>query len=67
MLGGKTRNVYLGSCNKMGHEEALARARRRKAEEMSAGYGWERWEIGLGTTTAKPVEALTFIGRSGTR
>jgi len=34
MIEGKVRNVYLGSCKKMSPEEALAKARRRKAEEL---------------------------------
>ena len=34
MVGGKTRNVYLGSCKKMSQEEALARAQKMKAEEL---------------------------------
>ena len=34
MVEGKTRNVYLGSCKKMSREEALERARQRKAEEL---------------------------------
>jgi len=38
MVEGKVRNVYLGSCKKMSHEEALERARSRKAE----GQGIEK-------------------------
>ncbi len=34
MVGGKTRNVYLGSCKKMSREEALQKARRMKAQEL---------------------------------
>jgi hypothetical protein len=34
MVGGKTRNVYLGSCKKMSQEEALARAQMMKAEKL---------------------------------
>jgi len=34
MIEGKVRNVYLGSCKKMSREEALERARQRKAEEL---------------------------------
>jgi hypothetical protein len=32
--GVKIKKVYLGSCKKMSHEEALERARKRKAEEL---------------------------------
>lgn len=34
VIYGKTRNVYLGSCKKMGREEALEKARKKKAEEL---------------------------------
>jgi len=34
MAHGKTRNVYLGSCKKMGRKEALEKARKKKAEEL---------------------------------
>jgi hypothetical protein len=37
MVGGKTRNVYLGSCKKMSQEEALARAQKMKVEELGIG------------------------------
>ncbi len=32
--GGKLRKIYLGSCNKMGQHEALAKAKRLKAEAL---------------------------------
>jgi hypothetical protein len=32
---GKRRKVYLGSCNKMTQDEALAKARKMKAESLS--------------------------------
>jgi hypothetical protein len=34
VIDGKTRNVYLGSCKKMGRKEALEKARKRKAGEL---------------------------------
>jgi len=34
MADGRTRNVYLGSCKKMGREEALEKARKMKAAEL---------------------------------
>ncbi len=34
VVGGRTRNVYLGSCKKMGRKEALEMARKKKAEEL---------------------------------
>jgi hypothetical protein len=34
MIEGKVRNVYLGSCKKVSYQEALERARRRKAEGL---------------------------------
>jgi hypothetical protein len=34
VVDGKTRNVYLGCCKKMGRKEALEKARRKKAEEL---------------------------------
>ena len=34
MIEGKVRNVYLGSSKKVSQEEALERARKRKAEEL---------------------------------
>ncbi len=34
VIEGKTRNVYLGSCKKMGRKEALEKARKKKAEEL---------------------------------
>ncbi len=34
IVGGRTRNVYLGSCKKMGRKEALEKARKKKAEEL---------------------------------
>jgi hypothetical protein len=34
MVGGKTRNVYLGSCKKVSREEALARAQKMKAKDL---------------------------------
>jgi len=32
--GGKVRNVHLGSCKKISEEEALQKARKRKAEGL---------------------------------
>lgn len=34
VVDGKTHNVYLGSCKKMGRKEALEKARKKKAEEL---------------------------------
>ncbi len=34
VVDGKTHNVYLGSCKKMGRKEALENARKKKAEEL---------------------------------
>lgn len=34
IINGKTHNVYLGSCKKMGRNEALEKARKKKAEEL---------------------------------
>ncbi len=34
VIDGKTHNVYLGSCKKMGRKEALEKARKMKAEEL---------------------------------
>jgi hypothetical protein len=34
MVDGKTRSVHLGSCMKLGQEEALQKARRREEMEM---------------------------------
>jgi hypothetical protein len=34
MVGGKTRNVYLGSCKKMSHQEVLEKTRRMKARRI---------------------------------
>ncbi len=34
VVDGKTHNVYLGSCKRMGHKEALVKARKKKAEEL---------------------------------
>jgi hypothetical protein len=34
MVEGKTRNVYLGSCGKMSRQEALEKARAKKAEDL---------------------------------
>jgi hypothetical protein len=31
---GRTKNVYFGSCERMSYEEALERARKKKAEEL---------------------------------
>lgn len=34
VVDGKTRNVYLGSCKKMGRKEALEKAKKMKVEEL---------------------------------
>lgn len=34
IINGKTHNVYLGRCKKMGRKEALERARKKKVEEL---------------------------------
>ncbi len=34
VIDGRTRNVYLGSCKKMGRKEALEKARKMKAGEL---------------------------------
>ncbi len=39
--GGKLRKVYLGSCNKLGQREALAKAKRLKAEALGLDSGYE--------------------------
>lgn len=34
----KVKNIYIGSTNKMSHEEALAKARRLKAKDLELAY-----------------------------
>lgn len=34
MIDGKTHNMYLRSCKKVSYQEALAKARAKKAEEL---------------------------------